>query len=95
MNRFLIAAGNGETFDTNSNVQEALEKLGLPGLFQLLPGMEVALMPHQVIGVAWMVKKENDKHFRGCLLADDMGLGKVSFSVLLILSTANYFMIFT
>lgn len=38
--------------------------------------MEVALMPHQAIGVAWMVEKEKSI-IKGGILADDMGLGKV------------------
>lgn len=33
-------------------------------------------MPHQTIGVAWMIEKEKSR-FRGGCLADDMGLGKV------------------
>lgn len=39
--------------------------------------MDVALMPHQVLGVAWMLDKENGAVQGGCL-ADEMGLGKVS-----------------
>lgn len=38
--------------------------------------MEVALMPHQTIGVAWMLEKERSMLKGGCL-GDDMGLGKV------------------
>lgn len=41
----------------------------------LLPGMQVKLMPHQIIGVQWMVQMERGKH-RGGILADSMGLGK-------------------
>lgn len=36
----------------------------------------MALMPHQTIGVAWMLNKEKSKLQGGCL-GDDMGLGKV------------------
>ena len=32
-------------------------------------------MPHQAIGVAWMLEKE--KKLGGGILADEMGLGKV------------------
>ena len=39
--------------------------------------MEVALMPHQTIGAAWMLDKELS-YFKGGCLGDDMGLGKVS-----------------
>ncbi|KAF5390137.1 hypothetical protein D9757_003784 [Collybiopsis confluens] len=73
--KFLIEAGNAETFDHNATVDEALKKLGLSSLYALLPGMEVALMAHQAIGVAWLVEKERS-FFRGGLLADEMGLGK-------------------
>ncbi|KAJ3868041.1 SNF2 superfamily protein [Lentinula novae-zelandiae] len=73
--KFLVEAGNSESFDHNATVEAALNKLGLPTLATPLPGMEVALMPHQVIGVAWMVEKENSNLKGGCL-ADEMGLGK-------------------
>lgn len=76
IDKFLIAAGNAEQFDGNVSVDKALERLGLQGLYQTLPGMEVALMPHQVIGVAWMLDKEKSSIKGGCL-ADEMGLGKV------------------
>jgi hypothetical protein len=46
----LIAAGNAEQFDGNATVDTALEKLGLKDQYQLLPGMSVALMAHQIIG---------------------------------------------
>jgi hypothetical protein len=50
IDKFLIAAGNAEQFDGNASVDKALEKLGLHSQYQLLPGMSVALMPHQTIG---------------------------------------------
>ncbi len=34
-------------------------------------------MPHQAIGVSWMIEKENSSSKGGCL-ADEMGLGKAS-----------------
>ncbi|KAI0342316.1 hypothetical protein BDW22DRAFT_1395176 [Trametopsis cervina] len=76
INDFLIEAGNAESFDSNESVHNALQKLGMGALYQLLPGMTVALMPHQVIGVAWMADKEQRSSFRGGVLADEMGLGK-------------------
>ncbi|TFY57616.1 hypothetical protein EVG20_g8474 [Dentipellis fragilis] len=72
---FLLAAGNAEQFDGNASVDQALEKLGLPALYTPLPGMQVALMPHQAIGVAWMLDREKSVHKGGCL-SDEMGLGK-------------------
>lgn len=50
INKFLIAAGNSEQFDGNATVDTALQKLGLKDQYQLLPGMSVALMAHQIIG---------------------------------------------
>ncbi|KDQ60258.1 hypothetical protein JAAARDRAFT_205244 [Jaapia argillacea MUCL 33604] len=73
--KFLIAAGNAEQFDGNQSVDKALEKLHLQNLFEPLPGMQVALMPHQAIGVAWMLEKEKGRDKGGCL-SDEMGLGK-------------------
>jgi hypothetical protein len=72
-----MEAGNAEQFDGNASVDKALERLGLGSQYDLLPGMEVALMPHQTIGVAWMLDKELS-YFKGGCLGDDMGLGKVS-----------------
>lgn len=74
--KFLVSAGNAEQFDGNASLDKALEKLNLPALYQPLPGMEVALMPHQAIGVAWMLEKEKGVNKGGCM-ADEMGLGKV------------------
>jgi SNF2 family DNA or RNA helicase len=73
----LVAACNAEQFDGNASVAEGLKKLGLTAQRQRLPGMEVALMPHQTIGVAWMLDKEKDAFQGGCL-SDEMGLGKVN-----------------
>ncbi|TFK67589.1 hypothetical protein BDN72DRAFT_898843 [Pluteus cervinus] len=73
--KFLVEAGNAEQFDGNASVDKALEKLGLESQYDLIPGMEVALMPHQTIGVAWMLEKEQSPLKGGCL-GDDMGLGK-------------------
>jgi hypothetical protein len=58
-------------------VDKALKFLGLKNLDDKLPGMEVSLMAHQALGVAWMVEKEKSVFLGGCL-ADEMGLGKVS-----------------
>lgn len=58
IDKFLVAAGNAEQFDHNATVDEALRKLGLPDLFTPMPGMEVALLAHQTIGVAWMLDRE-------------------------------------
>lgn len=64
-----------DNFSENVTVAEAAQKLGLAHMDALLPGMQVKLMPHQIIGVQWMVHMERGKH-RGGILADSMGLGK-------------------
>jgi len=74
--KFLIQAGNADVFDGNERVEDALKYLGLKTLHEPLPGMEVNLMAHQVMGVKWMVEKEKND-FKGGCLADEMGLGKV------------------
>ncbi|KAI0047735.1 hypothetical protein FA95DRAFT_1605864 [Auriscalpium vulgare] len=73
--QFLLAAGNAEQFNGDATLDEAVKKLDLPDIFTPLPGMEIALMPHQAIGVAWMLEKERSRDSGGCL-ADEMGLGK-------------------
>lgn len=76
IDKFLVSAGNAEQFDGNANVDKALEKLGLDGQYKPLPGMRIALMPHQTIGVAWMLDREKSFDKGGCM-SDEMGLGKV------------------
>ncbi|KAJ7145709.1 SNF2 family N-terminal domain-containing protein [Mycena epipterygia] len=56
-------------------VKEAMKDLNLKSQKDLLPGLEVRLLPHQAIGVAWMLKREHSGD-KGGILADDMGLGK-------------------
>ena len=38
--------------------------------------MNITLMPHQVLGVSFMLGKENDENYLGGILGDAMGLGK-------------------
>ncbi|KAI6030080.1 SNF2 family N-terminal domain-containing protein [Pisolithus marmoratus] len=57
-------------------VREAARRLGLQSDRDLLPGLEVRLLPHQVIGVSWMVDQERASPHKGGILADEMGLGK-------------------
>jgi SNF2 family DNA or RNA helicase len=62
-----------EDFSEDADVDKALGKLGLPALDARFAEMTINLMPHQVLGVSWMLEKEKDKKFRGGLLCDAMG----------------------
>ena len=55
------------------SVTDAQEKLGLTRQDEPLDGMAVRLLPHQIIGVAWMVEQEKDVEKNGGILADAMG----------------------
>ncbi|KAG9109343.1 hypothetical protein FRC07_008339, partial [Ceratobasidium sp. 392] len=66
-------------------VRDAVKALKLKNATDRLPGMQVALMPHQLIGVSWMVKQELGK-VQGGILADDMGLGKTMQTIALIVT---------
>lgn len=76
IHKFFQDAGNSEQFSSDASVAKALEHLDLPDLSTPFPGMKITLMPHQVIGVAWMLDKEKSRN-KGGILADEMGLGKV------------------
>ncbi|MCJ1309788.1 hypothetical protein MMC25_003449 [Agyrium rufum] len=60
-----------------------------------LEGLKVKLLPHQRVGVDWMVDKERSRKKKrgvlpkGGILADDMGLGKTIQSIALILSNTR------
>ncbi|OSX63442.1 hypothetical protein POSPLADRAFT_1045766 [Postia placenta MAD-698-R-SB12] len=88
IDKFLVSAGNAEQFDGNANVDQALEKLGLDGQYKPLPGMQVALMPHQTIGVAWMLDKEKSSDKGGCM-SDEMGLGKTVQMIAVMVSNSS------
>ncbi|KAL5521625.1 hypothetical protein ACEPAF_2373 [Sanghuangporus sanghuang] len=75
LQEFFQIAGNAEQFDTNASVGDALKRLNLPNLSTKFPGLDIMLMPHQVIGVAWMLDKEQGPK-KGGILSDEMGLGK-------------------
>ncbi|KIY72134.1 hypothetical protein CYLTODRAFT_418117 [Cylindrobasidium torrendii FP15055 ss-10] len=56
-------------------VASAMERLGMTSLEDIIHGLEVRLLRHQVIGLAWMLDMEHSE-YKGGILADDMGLGK-------------------
>jgi len=73
---FLRQAVQNMDFTHNATVTGARQELGLAdGDDQLLDGLAIQLMAHQLIGVAWMVKQEKSKNMGG-ILGDEMGLGK-------------------
>ncbi|KAJ7637082.1 SNF2 family N-terminal domain-containing protein [Roridomyces roridus] len=78
IDKFLMQAGNAEQFDGDESIEKALEKLGLQSPIDLLPSLGIPLMPHQLLGVAWMVEKEKAKAYKGGCLADEMGLGMIA-----------------
>ncbi|KAH8921011.1 hypothetical protein BT69DRAFT_1351971 [Atractiella rhizophila] len=68
-------AAEGDFEGEGMTVGEAMQKLGLDDDATPLPGSQINLMPHQILGVAWMLDQENSKN-KGGILADEMGLGK-------------------
>jgi SNF2 family DNA or RNA helicase len=72
----LAKATNMEEFGGKKSVEDAAEALGLEELTQPIPGMTVPLLPYQILGVAWMIEREQDRKCCGGLVADEMVLGK-------------------
>ncbi|KAH9985885.1 SNF2 family N-terminal domain-containing protein [Russula compacta] len=58
------------------HVKDGMKYLGLKDAKDILPGMEVRLIPHQIIGVSWMLMQEKETKYKGGIMADEMGLGK-------------------
>ena len=57
-----------------------------------IPNLAVTLLKHQIVGVNWMVSREENPEpslFGGGILADDMGLGKTVQSIATILSNPS------
>jgi hypothetical protein len=67
IDKFLLLAGNAEQFDGDASIETALAKLGLQSTHELLPSLDIPLMPHQLLGVAWMVETEKADIKGGCL----------------------------
>ncbi|KAJ7819201.1 SNF2 family DNA-dependent ATPase, partial [Mycena olivaceomarginata] len=69
-----------ENLSEGLTVKEAMRDLGLQSQMDLLPGLEVRLMPHQAIGVAWMLQREksddkggNSRRRHGCRRPQSLG----------------------
>lgn len=62
-----------------SNFSEASNVPDENNLIETPKGINVDLMHHQKVGLAWLVWRETQQT-RGGILADDMGLGKFSLS---------------
>ncbi|RXK35500.1 hypothetical protein M231_07232 [Tremella mesenterica] len=65
-----------DNFAEDSDVDAALQALNMSRLDDHFGGLTITLMPHQVLGVKFMLEKEKDDKFKGGLLCDAMGLGK-------------------
>ncbi|GAA5972276.1 hypothetical protein JCM11641_002387 [Rhodosporidiobolus odoratus] len=88
LDKFLQRATEGEGFEGNENVNKAAEKIGLKSQQDKLPHMNITLMPHQLIGVAWM-KAQEEGHEYGGILGDEMGLGKTVEAIAAMLCTQS------
>jgi hypothetical protein len=60
-------------FSEDADIDGALQKLGMNSLNDKFAELNVCLMPHQILGVSWMLEKEKDHNFRGGMLCDAMG----------------------
>lgn len=65
-----------DDFQEDTDVETALKGLGLQRLEDRIPGLKIQLMPHQVLGVHWMIQQEKKTSCQGGILGDQMGLGK-------------------
>lgn len=72
-------------FAEDSTIEDGLKTLGLKSKDDKIPGAAFTLMPHQVLGVAFMCKREDNKKVPGGLLCDAMG----RFLRSLVLAVAN------
>ncbi|WVQ71425.1 hypothetical protein IAR50_000962 [Cryptococcus sp. DSM 104548] len=68
-------------FASDSTVDDDLRVLGLGSLKDSIPGLRIQLMPHQVMGVSFMIRQEQNLAFKGGINGDAMGLGKTVQSI--------------
>ncbi|KAJ9128125.1 hypothetical protein QFC24_000417 [Naganishia onofrii] len=71
-----VIKGSFAQFRKSRTVFNATRTLRLKDVSDRIPGMAVTLMPHQVIGVEWMLNKERETTHPAGILANAMGLGK-------------------
>ncbi|KAI9636028.1 SNF2 family N-terminal domain-containing protein, partial [Dioszegia hungarica] len=77
------------SFSDDQDVDKALQTLGLANMDAKLPDLLVTLMPHQILGVAFMLDKEKDRRYQGGLLCDAMGLGKTVQTIAIIVKNKS------
>ncbi|OCF35283.1 hypothetical protein I316_02829 [Kwoniella heveanensis BCC8398] len=75
---------NLNDFIEDTTVDDSLSRLGLGALTEHLPGLRIQLMPHQVLGVDFMLKQEKNLKHLGGINGDAMGLGKTVQSIALL-----------
>ncbi|CAH1403717.1 unnamed protein product [Nezara viridula] len=75
-----------ETVKTLERLHKFLRKSDVQEQTEEPEGLRVSLLPHQLIGLAWLEKREKEKPAGG-ILADDMGLGKTLTLISLILKS--------
>lgn len=76
---FTAAAAKAIEFQGSLTLAQACKDLGIQDEKKPnVPGMHRSclLMPHQVLGLAFMVRQEGTRKILGGILADEMGLGK-------------------
>ncbi|XP_014275911.1 transcription termination factor 2 isoform X2 [Halyomorpha halys] len=75
-----------ETVKTLERLHKFLRKSDVQQTTEQPQGLKVSLLPHQLVGLAWLEKREKEKPAGG-ILADDMGLGKTLTLISLILKS--------
>lgn len=65
-----------EEFKDDTTVTDSQNKLNLRTENDLLDGMVVRLLPHQIIGVAWMVDQVGLLYMFDVMFFSDTGLGE-------------------
>ncbi|WWC85278.1 uncharacterized protein L201_000140 [Kwoniella dendrophila CBS 6074] len=80
---------NMKDFIEDITVEQSLERLNLVSLTDRLPDLKIELLPHQVLGVDFMLEKERNPKLLGGINADAMGLGKTVQSIATIVTNQS------